>query len=168
MDLLVIRHAIAEERADFARTGEPDDHRPLTDDGRRKMTLAARGLRRVLPAIDVLAASPLVRAAQTAAIVADTYGISRTTTLEELVPEANPAALLPWLRDQHRARTLGVVGHEPHLGELISFLLSGQPSSFIALKKGSASLLSFGGKPDAGAATLQWLLTPAQLRRLAD
>ena len=47
MKLLLIRHAIAEEREDFARTGKDDRLRPLTDEGRKKMKQAARGPARV-------------------------------------------------------------------------------------------------------------------------
>ena len=49
MKLLLIRHAIAEEREDFARTGKDDRLRPLTDEGRKKMKQAARGLRKIAP-----------------------------------------------------------------------------------------------------------------------
>jgi phosphohistidine phosphatase len=45
MKLLIVRHAIAEEREDFARTGKDDRLRPLTDDGRKRMKQGARGLR---------------------------------------------------------------------------------------------------------------------------
>src|SRR6478672_122417 len=58
MKLLLIRHAIAEEREDFARTGKDDRLRPLTDEGRKKMKQGARGLRRCVPAFDLLAPSP--------------------------------------------------------------------------------------------------------------
>lgn len=62
LTLVLIRHAIAEARAEFARTGRGDHQRPPTGDGRRRMRLAAAGLRRVLPALGVLASSPPVRA----------------------------------------------------------------------------------------------------------
>ena len=62
MQLLVIRHAIAVEREDFARTGKDDRLRPLTDEGRKKMKQGAKGLRQLAPRIDLLATSPLTRA----------------------------------------------------------------------------------------------------------
>jgi len=48
MQLLVIRHAIAMEREEYARTGRPDSDRPLTDTGRRRMRKNARGLQYIL------------------------------------------------------------------------------------------------------------------------
>src|SRR5882724_2462532 len=64
--LLVVRHAIAEDPAVFAATGRSDAERPLTEKGRRRMRRVARGLKKLVPAIDGLATSPLVRAVETA------------------------------------------------------------------------------------------------------
>ena len=41
MKLLVVRHGAAMEREDFASTGESDDLRPLTDEGKAEMKLIA-------------------------------------------------------------------------------------------------------------------------------
>jgi phosphohistidine phosphatase len=70
MKLLIIRHAVAEERDAWANTGKSDDERPLTTEGRGKMARNARGLREGVPSVDLVATSPLVRARQTAEIVA--------------------------------------------------------------------------------------------------
>jgi phosphohistidine phosphatase len=61
MELLVVRHAVAEERDAFAKTGSDDAERPLTPAGRRKFERGARGLRRAAPSIDLLATSALTR-----------------------------------------------------------------------------------------------------------
>ena len=45
MRLLLLRHAIAEERTAFAATGKADRLRPLTDEGRKKMQQGRRGAR---------------------------------------------------------------------------------------------------------------------------
>ena len=90
MRLLVIRHAVAEERDAFAVTGQPDARRPLTDDGRTKMKAGARGLRGIVPRLNVLATSPLLRAAQTAEIVSREYGGIESRTVQELSPERRP------------------------------------------------------------------------------
>jgi phosphohistidine phosphatase len=167
MKLLLIRHAIAEEREDFARTGKEDRLRPLTDEGRKKMRQAAKGLRGVVPEIDLLATSPLTRAAQTGAIVDSVFGGLREVEIHELSPEAAPKDFLRWLRKQ-KAGTVAAVGHEPSLGLILSWLLTGGERRIFAFRKGSACLLEFAGEVGAGAATLLWALTPAQLRALAD
>jgi phosphohistidine phosphatase len=167
MELLVVRHAIAETREAFARTGEDDARRPLTAEGRRKFEKGARGLRKVAGGIDLLATSRLDRATQTAGLLEDAWGGSlRTVRLRELAPEEEPASLLRWLRRQRRLGRVAVVGHEPHLSRFVEHVLTGRPSEFVELGKGGACLLDLGTSPQVGRARLRWLLTPAQLRRL--
>jgi len=166
MQLLFIRHAIAEEREDFARTGKDDRQRPLTDEGRKKMKLAARGLHSLVPEIDLLATSPLTRAAQTGAILDSVYGGLSEVEIEELAPEAAPSDFLRWLRQQH-AGTLAVVGHEPSISLTLSWLLTGTERRIFSFRKGGACLIEFPREVGAGTATLLWALTPAQLRDLA-
>src|SRR3954447_10864461 len=167
MQLLVIRHAIAEERDDFARTGKDDRLRPLTDEGRKKMKQGAKGLRELVPDIDLLATSPLTRAAQTGAILDTVYGGLSEVEIEELGPEAAPMDFLRWLRKQ-KADPVAVVGHEPSISLILSWLLTGSERRIFSFRKGGACLLDFPDEVGAGTATLVWALTPAQLRELAD
>ncbi len=168
MRLLVIRHAIAEEREDFARTGRDDRLRPLTDEGRKKMKQAARGLRGLAPGIDLLATSPLTRAAQTGAILDSVYGGLEEVEIEELAPDASPTAFLGWLRQHQKKECVAVVGHEPSLSLILSWLLTGNERRIFAFRKGGACLLDFPAEIGAGTATLLWALTPAQLRALEE
>lgn len=167
MRLLLIRHAIAEEREDFSRTGKDDRLRPLTDEGRKKMKQAARGLCGLVPQIDLLATSPLTRAEQTGAILDSVYGGLDVVEIEELAPETTPNAFLLWLR-QRTEETIAVVGHEPSLGQILSWLLTGNERKILAFRKGGACLLEIPGEVAAGTATLLWALTPGQLRQIAD
>jgi phosphohistidine phosphatase len=168
MQLLVIRHAIAEERDDWAFTGRPDSERPLTREGRRKMKKGAAALRALVPRLDSLASSPLERAADTAAIVAREYDDMEVELLPELSPQRVADDLLPWLRSRDPGACVAVVGHEPGLGCLVGWLLTGRHESFVELKKGAACLLEFDDPPAAGNATLVWALAPGQLRKLED
>lgn len=166
MELLIIRHAIAEDREQWAHSGRPDAERPLTGRGRRRMRRAARGLARMVPTVDVLATSPLVRAVETAELIAREYDDLEVETVAQLAPEYPVDDLLPWLRGQPADAVVAVVGHDPHLGFLVGWLLTGRHESFVELKKGSACLLAFDDPPGAGDATLRWSLTPGQLRAL--
>ncbi|HEY8020752.1 MAG TPA: histidine phosphatase family protein [Thermoanaerobaculia bacterium] len=167
MQLLVIRHAIAVEREDFARTGKDDHLRPLTDEGRKRMKQAARGLRKLAPEVDLLATSPLTRAAQTGAILDSVYGGLDEVEIEELSPDAAPMDFLRWLRKQ-KSELIAVVGHEPSLSLILSWLLTGSERRIFSFRKGGACLIEFPGEIGAGTATLLWALTPAQLRDLAE
>ena len=168
MQILIIRHASAEERSAFAATGKSDDRRPLTDEGRRKMTEAAQGLRALVPHLDVIAASPLVRAQQTAAIVAKAYRIADVETTSTLAPNAQPASFAKWAQAYANHDVVAAVGHEPHLGILVTWLLSGRAESHVVLKKGGACLVECDGAPGPATCRLHWLHTPAMLRRMAE
>lgn len=167
MKLLLIRHAIAEERDDFAKTGKDDRLRPLTDEGRKKMKQGAKGLREIVPGIDLLATSPLTRAAQTGAILDSVFGGLKEVEIDELAPEATPTDFLRWLRKQ-KADCIAAVGHEPSISLLLSWFLTGTERRVFSFRKGGACLLEFSGEVGAGTATLLWALTPGQLRDLSD
>jgi phosphohistidine phosphatase len=167
MEVLVIRHAIAMEREEFARTGRPDGDRPLTDAGRRRMRKNARGIHRFAPHPDVIATSPHLRAADTARIVAETLGIERLETVDALLPERHPSEVADWL-NATKAGVVALVGHEPHLGTLVTWLVSGADAPGVEFKKGGACLLRIEAKADPGSAVLVWHLTAAQLRAGAD
>lgn len=169
MELLVIRHGVAEDREVFAATGKDDSLRPLTKDGRWKMERVARGLRRLLPSLDIVATSPFTRAAQTAKIVAAAYSDVDVERLDALTPQASPRTFVAWLREREAEDRVAIVGHEPHLGSLVYWLLTGDTAEDrIVLRKGGACLLTFDVKPQAGRATLIALLTPSLLRRLGE
>ena len=169
MQLLVIRHAIAEDREDFAESGRDDAERPLTRIGKRRMRRNTRGLVRVAPAIDKIASSPYVRAQETARIVADGLGAKEEiVTVDALTPDHMSEALLPFLSSLPPDANIAIVGHEPHLGRLVTWLIAGSAESHVTFKKGGAALLDLGVRPGAGSAILHWLLTPGQLRAIAD
>jgi phosphohistidine phosphatase len=177
MKLLVVRHAIAMEReeyqaepsADATRPGHKDDAlRPLTIEGIRKMRRNAKGLVNLVPRPNALITSPLTRAYQTAEILRDVWEGLDIRQTEALRPKSKPGDLVKWIRahTDEDAHLLTIVGHEPHLTELIGWLLTGQQHSFLELKKGGACLLSFDNAISRSAGTLEWLATPAQLRAL--
>ncbi len=166
VELLVVRHAIAVEREVWARDHLDDDARPLTDEGRDKMAEAAAGLLRIAPRIVTLASSPLVRAIQTADVVAGVLEPAGRLVTPTLVPGTPFSEFQKWLRARPKDGAVAIVGHEPHLGALTSWLLDANASPFIEYKKGGAALLQFNGEVRGGAAVLRWLLAPGHLRRI--
>jgi phosphohistidine phosphatase len=62
---------------------------------------------------------------------------------------------------------VAVVGHEPHLGTLVTWLLTGVAEPRVPLRKGGACLVDFTRRPGRGGGTLRWSLTPSMLRRMA-
>lgn len=168
MKLLIIRHGIAEEADTFAATGMDDSRRPLTKSGKRKMKEAAAGLLEMVESLDVIGTSPLVRAQQTAEIVAKAYDDVTIDTVPALLPGSDPAGLIHWLGEHAEAEVVAVVGHEPHLGMLVTWLMTGTRESRVAMSKGGAALVEFDLRATAGGGTLEWLLTGSQLRRIGQ
>jgi phosphohistidine phosphatase len=162
MEIYVLRHGIAVERGTPAY--KKDSDRPLTKEGEEKMHQIAAAMLAMELKFDLILSSPYKRAAQTAQIVAAELDEEVTFT-EFLEPEGNPLALIGQINDEKPQRFL-LVGHEPALSRLISLLVTGGTEASIELKKGglckmTAEKLSFGQ-----CATLNWLLTPKQLRSL--
>lgn len=162
MDILLVRHAIAVERG--TPGFEDDARRPLTPEGRRKFAQAARGLA-VLVTPQAVLTSPLVRARETAGLLTDVYGLGRTVICEGLADGDHDGVLAAL--DDSGAASCAVVGHEPWMGELLSYLLTGDPrGARVPFKKGGAALVRCDGPPRPGQATLQWLVPPGVLRRM--
>jgi phosphohistidine phosphatase len=167
MRLLVIRHAIAVDREEFAATGEPDERRPLTRKGRRRMRRAARGLCRLVPHLDVIATSPLTRALETARIVTRAYGTKHPpATVDALAPDAPFEDIRDWLRARPANATVAIVGHEPHLSTLVAWLLTGRERALFELTKGGACLLAFDDDVAESKGRLCWLARAGHLRRV--
>ncbi len=163
MELVIIRHAIAEEREDFKKKGLEDQFRPLTLKGRKKMQKVAFQLKDHVKSFDVIVTSPFTRARQTAEILSQIYFDVPVVEAAELVPQSPPAAFLKWLRVQGRNhRRICIVGHEPHLSTFASYMLTGKAESFLDLKKSGVIILeleSFSGA-EAGLAQLLLMAPP--------
>ena len=151
------------DRDEFARTGQSDDLRPLTLEGRGEMEAIAKRLRLEIESLDVLATSSLVRAVQTAEIVAAAYGMGAPQITTSLLPEAPPDEFKKWCAELGGKSIVAVVGHEPHLGSLVTWLMTGRRESRVRLRKGGACLLEFESEARRDSGTLSWLLTPRQL-----
>lgn len=164
--LIIIRHAIATERLLAAKSGMSDSDRPLTEQGLRRMTRAVRGLVRIVPEITLVASSPLLRAVQTAEIVATTFDDCPLVITEALTPGAEPGELLEFLAAQSGEAPIACVGHEPDLSQWIGWALCGHQQSSLRLKKGAACCLNMATSMAAGQCELQWLMQPRQLRGL--
>ena len=169
MRILLLRHAIAEERAGFAATGKADRLRPLTDEGRKKLRKGAEALERLVPDLALIATSPYLRAHESAEILARAWAKRPVVSdLAELAPAGSAAGVVRFLLAQKALPALALVGHEPDLSRLAGLLLTGKERSFLEMRKGGACLLDFPGRLAPGGARLVWHLPPATLRALRD
>jgi phosphohistidine phosphatase len=160
--LYLIRHGLAEERGE----AWPDDsRRPLSEEGMSRLRKEARGLVRLGVTFDVVLTSPLVRARQTADIVAGVFSTRPAiVVIESLAPDGNAHAVLSDLEKQARRARIALVGHEPGIGELAARLTGSRRA--LAFKKGSICRIDVKSLPPAGPGTLRWFITPKILREL--
>lgn len=134
MIIYLVRHGIA---SDYAPC---DDLRPLTEEGIDKFRRAAGAYRKVMKQPDALISSPLLRARQTAELLADSLDVDHESIQIDprLHHSADPTAILERLHADALEGTAAValVGHEPHLGSLLGLLLTGSPRASMPLRKG--------------------------------
>ena len=165
MNLYIVRHAIAEQR-EINSSEEQDSQRPLTDTGRKKFRKVAGRLNQLGTRVDLILASPYLRAANTARILQKKLDLGKDSLvmMENLSPVGDPDRLMKEIRETYgTVENIALVGHEPGLSRLISVLLSGDPTLPITLKKGGVCCLSVEALEYGRCATLEWLLAPAQL-----
>jgi phosphohistidine phosphatase len=165
MNVYLVRHAIA---FDPDPTAWPDDReRPLTPDGEKKFRRAARGLRELVRRVDVVLSSPLTRAWQTADILHARAGWPEPVHFDQLEPGRPPAEVVEALMPHANVPSLALVGHEPSLHELASYLLTGDPTAArLTMKKGGVACLAFPDSLRAASAELGWLVGSGLLRAL--
>jgi phosphohistidine phosphatase len=165
MKLYLLRHGIATERMDNG--AQDDSQRPLTKKGREHMESIAAALKKLKVKPDLILSSPYVRADQTAQIVAKEFGMKKKLQYSDLlVPEADPQAILQAIPQQYNVEELMLVGHNPHMGELLGALLGADVSAALGLKKGGLACFTVTDPSAHPSASLEWLLTPGLLLKM--
>jgi phosphohistidine phosphatase len=162
-ELYVVRHGIA---LPHGTPDVPDDERPLTPKGRKRMRQIGLGLRRLDIEPDRIVTSPLPRAATTAEIIADALGISDRLEVSDRLHAAHDAvALRDWVLSRPENHLM-IVGHNPGLSHLVGLLVTGIADPWLCdLKKGGVAALSTRAE---GGFALDWLAPPRLLRLVAD
>jgi len=156
-NLYFLRHGQA---ADGHAWRGHDFDRPLTDEGRERMALEADAIKHLDLGLNRIVTSPLVRAQQTAAIVADALQIRDTLVEDErLGPNFGLEQLANILHGHPRASALMLVGHEPSLSATIGRLIGGAAIDF---KKGSLARVDLSGTLELKG-ELMWLVPPRVL-----
>ena len=159
MEIWILRHAKAED----AGPTTPDEERELTPGGHETMRSVARAIARLEPKLDAILTSPLVRARQTAEPVARALSLEdKLIESDALVPEADPKAILREIGKRGLGRVM-VVGHMPHLGRLLGYLLTGRQDTAIDIKKAALARVQFDGDAPKPPGTMTFLLTAKEL-----
>lgn len=162
--LYVMRHGIAVARGDpnFADDGQ----RPLTPEGKKKLKAIAQGLFRLGLCLDSIISSPLVRASETASIVAEVLAPGvKVESSDFLRPGGSLQALLTSLAKRADHRSVLVIGHEPDLSDGVAKLIGNARANF-RFKKGGCCRIDFDKFPPRPPGKLIWWLTPRVMRKI--
>lgn len=137
-----------------------DFERPLTPDGEKRIAREARTIGALELDVDAIVTSPLVRARQTAEIVAKELRLRDVLRQDDRVGLGFSAALLAAiLRDHAGVQRIMLVGHEPSMSMTVGELIGGGDVDF---KKGALACVELtGGSPLRG--QLLWLAAPKLL-----
>ena len=131
MDLILWRHAEAEDWGDADLPLRDDLERKLTPRGEKQAARMAEWLDRQVPGSARLVVSPARRCEQTALALGRKFKIR-----PELAPGATPAQLLALVQWPLSKSPVLVIGHQPTLGQTIARLV-GLEESDCAIKKGA-------------------------------
>jgi phosphohistidine phosphatase len=156
IELLFLRHADA---GDAAAWTQPDADRPLSPKGHRQAARVARWLTAIGRRPDAILSSPKVRAAETAAAVADAFEM-RVTDEPRLAGPLGIRVLEEILHDAGDPARPVLVGHDPDFSELAG-LLSGAMS--LEMRKGALVRIDIAPPFEPGGGTLRWLVPPDAL-----
>lgn len=157
MRVYFLRHG---EAGDPTQWRGADADRPLTDKGKERMAREATTMAKLSLALDVIVTSPLVRAKQTALIIARTLKLRDCLVEDERLGfDFDPDRLAAVLQDHATANAIMLVGHEPSMSQTIGHLVGG---ARIDLKKGGLASVEL-PDPSSPAGELAWLIPPKVL-----
>jgi phosphohistidine phosphatase len=160
--IYLVRHGLAAEQGPaYPNDGE----RPLTSEGIERLRVEGLGLRGLQVKLDRVLTSPLVRAAQTAEILAAAAGDGApVVTVDALLPGGRYETLMAALARLGDARSIALVGHMPSIGEAAARLVGAADA--LPFKKGAVCCVEVDGFPPSRSGQLRWFLPPKALRAL--
>lgn len=154
MNLFLLRHAEAEERSATGR----DADRILTRKGRDAAKAVASALSRLDP-VEAIWHSPMARAKETASFAFKEFPKASVWETPSLLPDASPDQVLDEIVHRQPGEVL-VVGHQPHLGFLLSLCVAGNDGSKIPMRKASLARVKFAGDHPSPPGKLIYLISP--------
>ena len=159
MRLLIVRHAIAVSRE---TPGMSDEERPLTAEGRRKFRRVAGGVAKLVRRPDALLTSPMLRARQTADLLAAAWKHLEPQP-EESLATGDFAGLEAVLARYRPEQLVAIVGHEPHLSGLLAHIVDARAPDRFAFRKGGSAMVELKGALSEGG-LLHWFARPRMFR----
>ena len=162
----LMRHGIAADPV----SGVSDADRALTSEGVHKTRRVAVGLQKLGVKPELIVSSPLRRAEETARLVGDVLAHEVAIELYSPLAGGFPADdVVKGLRAHRGLSELLLVGHQPDLGNLASYLLTGSANlAPLPFRKAGVAAITLGSIPPRSVGMLEWFLTPGQLRAIGS
>lgn len=150
MELILWRHAEAHD-------GIPDHSRALTEKGLQQAKHMAAFLAPKLPSHTRILVSPAIRAQQTASALGKKF-----VTEPAIDVGASVSSVLAVAGWPSATGTTLLVGHQPWLGEVAAFIMSGTPD-YWSVKKGAVWWFSQRGSKGDSETVLRLVISPELL-----
>jgi phosphohistidine phosphatase len=157
MRLYLVRHGIAVDHIGGAITR--DSERPLTEEGTSEMKLVAKALAKINKKPELILSSPLVRARQTAEIIAEAFNMEVTLS-DALAPAGSPSLIFKAIGRHQGVNQAYLVGHEPDMGMLANKLLWAGLECEMPFKKAAVARIDVSDMPPTGPGILKWYMPP--------
>jgi phosphohistidine phosphatase len=140
-----------------------DRKRGLIKEGKEQCMLMARVLSALKVQIDVIVASPLKRALQTAQFVGTELGYDAKVEISAaLDPDADYATFQDLLAKYANREGVLAVGHNPNLFQFLGRLVTGNGGANLRMRKGSIARVDLDRHPPQ----LQWIIDPRMARAI--
>jgi phosphohistidine phosphatase len=153
MNIYLIRHGDAERIS----LDKKDYDRELTPTGKIKLKSAVFNWNNTIKEFDFIITSPLVRAIQTANIIAEQYNASDKIVIDKKLSPGCDTGDIMEIANSLSGEEIAFVGHQPDFSEVLSDLIS-HKGAFIDFKKGAIAKISFDHKVKPADGTLEFLI----------
>jgi phosphohistidine phosphatase len=147
MPIYFVQHGVAVPE-------EVDSNRPLSADGRREVEAVAAHLRKVGVSVKKICHSGKTRAKETAQILTGRIGDGDLYEVPGMNPNDSVTAFAAVLKEDN----VLYVGHLPHLGKLVSYLVAGNEAAG-AVKFVNGGVVCV--EKDSTGCHIEWYLIPS-------
>ena len=165
MRIYLFRHGEALSKEDPSIKSDAD--RPLVDEGVKKTRQAAEGIRNMGLSFDAVFTSPWLRARQTAQVACEVLEeTDRIQIMNELAGDRTIEAVMNAMVKHSQLENVMLVGHNPLLSDLASYLLTHSTHMLVDLKKSGMCAIEVERIPPKDPGTLLWMMSAKQLRAM--
>lgn len=163
MKLFLIRHTEAiDYETESVRT---DESRFITPNGRRISLAVFKALKDDLADLEKIFTSPLIRAVQTAEILASSLKYKNDVEIaNELRPDSEYDKVVKLVKRNSIFKSIALVGHEPMLGKVVGEITNKETLPF-DFKKNGVCYIDY--DTESGKGQLKWYLDPKSLEKIS-